>query len=60
MYFSQFWSIAAFIKKPNNIGAGPLIVIETEVAGCDKSKPEYNFFASSKQQIETPALPIFP
>jgi hypothetical protein len=22
-------------------------------------KPEYNFLASSKQQIETPALPIF-
>ena len=52
--------MAAFMKNPNNIGAGPLIVIETDVNGCDKSKPEYNFLASSKQQIETPELPIFP
>ena len=57
---SQFWSIAAFIKKPNNIGAGPFIVIETDVMACDKSNPEYNFLASSRQQILTPALPIFP
>jgi hypothetical protein len=48
------------MKKANNIGAGPLIVIETEVAGWLKSNPEYNFFASSKQQMETPELPILP
>jgi hypothetical protein len=32
------------MKKPNKIGAGPLIVIETDVFGSLKSKPEYNFF----------------
>ena len=48
------------MKKPNNIGAGPLMVILTDVIACTKSKPEYNFLASSKQQIETPAFPIFP
>ena len=36
------------------------MVILTEVVGDDKSNPEYNFLASSKQQIETPALPILP
>ena len=48
------------MKKPSNIGAGPLIVMETEVLGEHKSNPEYNFFASSKVAILTPALPIFP
>ena len=52
--------MAAFIKNPNSIGAGPLMVILTDVIGCDKSKPEYNFLASSKQAIETPAFPILP
>ena len=32
----------------------------TEVILSAKSNPEYNFFRSSRQQIETPALPIFP
>jgi hypothetical protein len=36
------------------------MVILTEVRGSARSKPEYNFFASSRQQIETPAFPIFP
>ena len=36
------------------------MVILTDVLADDKSKPEYNFLASSKQQIDTPALPIFP
>ena len=48
------------MKKANNMGAGPLIVIETEVLDADKSKPEYNFLASSKQQMDTPAFPILP
>ena len=52
--------MAAFIKKPSNIGAGPLIVILTDVITWAKLKPEYNFLASSKQQIETPAFPILP
>ena len=36
------------------------MVILTEVVGLHRSNPEYNFLASSKQQMETPALPIFP
>ena len=51
--------MAAFIKNPNNIGAGPLIVILTEVISFTKLKPEYNFLASSKQQTETPAFTYF-
>ena len=42
------------------MGAGPLIVMETEVISLVKSKPEYNFLASSKHQTETPAFPILP
>ena len=38
--FSTCWSIAAFMKKARMIGAGPLIVIETEVVGSQRSKPE--------------------
>jgi hypothetical protein len=52
--------MAAFMKKPSNIGAGPLIVMETEVAGCARLNPEYSFFASSRLAILTPELPILP
>ena len=34
------WSIAAFRKNASTIGAGPLIVIETDVLGAHRSKPE--------------------
>ena len=60
MYFSHSWSIAAFIKNAQIVAAGPFIVIETDVFGEHKSKPEYNFLASSKVQIDTPELPILP
>jgi uncharacterized membrane protein YwzB len=39
MYFSQFWSMAAFMKKPSSMGAGPLMVMLTLVIGCVRSKP---------------------
>ena len=42
------------------MGAGPLMVILTEVIGLLRSNPEYSFLASSKQQMLTPAFPIFP
>ena len=42
------------------MAAGPLMVILTDVTGSQRSKPEYNFFASSKQHMDTPAFPIFP
>ena len=48
------------MKNPSNIGAGPLMVMLTDVDGEERSNPEYNFLASSKQQIDTPAFPIFP
>ena len=42
------------------VGAGPLIVIDTEVAGLHRSKPEYSTFMSSSVAIETPELPTLP
>ena len=36
------------------------MVIETEVVGAQRSNPEYNFFASSIVQIDTPEFPTFP
>jgi hypothetical protein len=60
MYFSHCWSTAAFKKKPSSIGAGPLIVIDTDVDGSARSKPEYSFFASSTLAIDTPELPTLP
>ena len=35
------------------------MVILTDVMEWVRSKPEYNFLASSKQQIDTPALPKY-
>ncbi len=42
------------------VGAGPLIVIETDVAGSQRSNPRYSSFMSSKVAMETPELPTFP
>ena len=42
------------------IGAGPLIVMLTEVFGLHKSKPEYKRLASSQVAILTPELPTLP
>ena len=52
--------MAAFMKNPSSIGAGPLIVIDTEVLGSARSKPEYSFLASSTVAIDTPELPTLP
>ena len=32
--------MAAFRKKASSIGAGPFMVIDTDVAGSQRSKPE--------------------
>ena len=37
--FSTCWSIAVLKNIARMVGAGPLIVIETEVAGSQRSKP---------------------
>ena len=39
--------MAVFMKNARIMGAGPLMVIETEVVGAHRSKPEYSFFLSS-------------
>jgi len=38
--FSRRWSIAVFMNIARMIGAGPLIVIDTEVVDRHRSKPE--------------------
>src|SRR4051812_38745241 len=53
-------SIAAFKKNASTVGAGPLMVIDTDVDDAVRSKPEYRRLASSRQQTETPALPTLP
>jgi hypothetical protein len=42
------------------VGAGPLMVIETEVDGLHRSKPSYSTFMSSRVAIDTPELPTLP
>ena len=41
-------------------GAGPLIVIDTEVVGAHRSNPEYMTFMSSTVAIDTPDVPTLP
>ena len=41
------------------IGAGPLIVIDTDVEGAQRSKPSYSFFMSSNVQMLTPLSLLF-
>ena len=60
IYFSQAWSMAVLKNCAISMGAGPLIVILTEVLGLFKSMPLYNFLASSIFATFTPALPILP
>ena len=52
--------MAAFMKKARIIGAGPLMVIDTEVLGEQRSKPEYSFFMSSSVAMDTPEFPTLP
>ena len=42
------------------MGAGPLMVMDTEVLGSQRSNPLYNFFASSTVATLTPLLPTLP
>ena len=42
------------------VGAGPLIVIDTEVVGETRSKPSYSTFMSSSVATETPEVPTLP
>ena len=58
--FSSCWSIAVLTNIARIVGAGPLIVIDTDVAGSHRSKPEYSTFMSSSVAIDTPELPTLP
>ena len=57
---SRFWSIAVFMNIARIVGAGPLIVMLTLVAGFVRSKPEYSTFMSSSVAMLTPLLPTLP
>ncbi|MNR67941.1 hypothetical protein D3C85_1921970 [compost metagenome] len=37
--FSTFWSMAVFMNIARMLGAGPLMVIDTDVLGLVRSKP---------------------
>ena len=39
MPFSRAWSMTVLRKKASTVGAGPLIVIDTDVVGEPRSKP---------------------
>src|SRR6201994_917496 len=54
------WSMAVLRKKARMVGAGPLIVIDTEVVGADRSNPSYSAFMSSRVAIDTPEVPTLP
>src|SRR5690625_7643136 len=53
------WSIAVLKNIAKIIGAGPLIVIETDVDGEIRSNPSYNLFISSNVQTLTQLSPTF-
>ncbi len=57
---SSCWSIAVFMNIASSVGAGPLIVIDTELFGAHRSNPEYSTFMSSSVAIDTPELPTLP
>ena len=57
---SSCWSIAVFMNIARIVGAGPLIVMLTEVLGAHRSKPEYSTFRSSSVAMLTPELPTLP
>jgi hypothetical protein len=42
------------------VGAGPLMVMDTEVVGSHRSKPSNRAFMSSRVAMETPDVPILP
>ena len=42
------------------VGAGPLMVIDTDVVGSHRSNPSKSTFMSSSVAMDTPEVPIFP
>ena len=58
--FSRFGARAVFMKCARMVGAGPLMVMGTLVAGLHKSKPLYKTFMSCSVAMLTPELPTLP
>ena len=52
--------MAVFMNIASRVGAGPLMVIDTEVDGLHRSKPSYSARMSSSVAMDTPELPILP
>ena len=53
--------MAAFMKKARSIGAGPLIVIETEVFGIDQVEARVELLGVvDRGRSDTPELPTLP
>ena len=57
---SIFSSTAVLRKKARIVGAGPLMVIDTDVFGAVRSKPSYSTFMSSSVAMDTPDVPTLP
>ena len=52
--------MAVFMNMAKIVGAGPLMVMLTEVLGAVRSKPLYSTFMSSSVAMLTPLLPTLP
>ena len=52
--------MAALRNMARIVGAGPLIVIDTDVVGSHRSMPSNSAFMSSRVATDTPALPTLP
>ncbi len=52
--------MAVFMNIARIVGAGPLIVMLTDVLGLHRSKPAYSTFMSSSVAMLTPELPTLP
>ncbi len=57
---STCWSIAVLRKKARTVGAGPLMVSDTDVVGATRSNPSNSSFMSSSVATETPDVPTLP
>ena len=54
------WSMAVLRKNASTVGAGPLMVSDTDVDGAIRSKPSKSTFMSSRVATETPDVPTLP
>jgi hypothetical protein len=58
--FAISWSIAAHRNMASTAGAGPLMVIDTDVVGEHRSNPSNRARMSSSVAIDTPDVPTLP